>query len=105
MQRVLPDGIARSPEGPEKCRQEGISAQYCGPGACPWLCKPRPFLRHPVFPERCSGKWCDLKWGKHPTQAMHITRAPQFMQSREMRFVSAAKWIALQFVATQTGSA
>jgi hypothetical protein len=27
------------------------------------------------------------------------------MQSREMRFVSAAKWIALQFVATQTGSA
>src|SRR6266849_3097181 len=82
MRRALRGGSARSPEYPGKCRREGISGRRCGRGACPWLCRPRPFLLRPVFRGRCSGKLYGPGWRRYLAPTMEFTLATERKQMR-----------------------
>ena len=67
--------------------QRNVAAQ----GGCPWLCRPRPSLRRPVFPGRCSGRWCGQQWRKCPARAMNFTLAAQGRQSHNIGRVGTDK--------------
>src|SRR5271169_4200484 len=85
MQRELRGGIARSLEGPGKCRREEISGQRCGRGVCLWLCRPRPSPLRPVFPGRYSVRWCGQQSRRYPSSGLEFTPAHPCGQTRAKR--------------------